>query len=99
MGLPDYSHPSPFSSSLTPAQVEQYLTYILDHQTSEGWLGPDDIEDGNMYWSKFPILLSMRMYYEATGNRNVLLAMFRFLHVAYQRMFSVPLGNNNTWYV
>ena len=74
------------------ATVEKYISYILDHQTSDGWLGNDDIGDGNCYWSKYPILLVLRMYYEATGNERVIPAMFKFLHTAYNRMFTKPLG-------
>ena len=40
--------------------VHKYFDYILSHQTEEGWVGPDDVEDGNMYWSKFPLLLALR---------------------------------------
>ena len=78
-------------------QVERYMNYILTHQSDKGWLGLDDATDGNMYWSKFPMLLSMRMYYEATSDQRVLPAMFRYLKVAYTRMFSVPLGGGGTW--
>ena len=40
--------------------VHKYIDYILANQTEEGWLGPDDLKDGNMYWSKFPMLFSLR---------------------------------------
>ena len=40
--------------------VHKYFDYILSHQTEEGWVGPDDVKDGNMYWSKFPLLLALR---------------------------------------
>ncbi len=36
------------------------MDYILSHQSSEGWLGPDDSRDGNSYWSKYPMLLALR---------------------------------------
>ena len=40
--------------------VHKYIDYILAHQQSDGWLGPDDLTDGNMYWSKYPMLLALR---------------------------------------
>lgn len=40
--------------------VYKYVDYILSNQTEEGWMGPDDIEGGEMYWSKFPLLLALR---------------------------------------
>ena len=36
------------------------MNYILTHQSSEGWLGADDITDGNAYWSKYPMLFALR---------------------------------------
>ena len=73
------------------------MSYILDHQTDQGWLGADDSKDGNQYWSKFPMLLSLRSYYEATGNSRVIPAMLKFLKEAYKRMFTTPFGI--TWYM
>ena len=74
------------------AMAEKYIWYILGHQTEDGWLGNDDIGDGNCYWSKYPILFTLRMYYEATGNNTVIPAIYKFLHMAYTRMFTRPFG-------
>ena len=79
------------------AMVEKYISYILAHQTDSGWLGLDDQQNGNCYWSKYPVMFALRQYYEATGNSSVLPAMFKFLHTAHQRMFTIPLGG--TWYI
>ena len=40
--------------------VNKYVDYILTNQKKDGWLGPDDSLDGNMYWSKYPMLLALR---------------------------------------
>jgi hypothetical protein len=40
--------------------VQQIIDYILDHQSGDGWLGPNDDTDGNCYWSKFPLLMALR---------------------------------------
>ena len=77
--------------------AERYIMYIISHRSEDGWLGEDDIKDGNCYWSKYHVLFVLRMYYEATGNETVFPVMFKFLHCAYQRMFTTPLGS--TWFV
>lgn len=76
-------------------QVNKYISYILAHQTEDGWLGADDIKDGNAYWSKYPLLIALRQYYEATKNTSVIDAMHRFIKTAHTRMFSLPFGY--TW--
>ena len=77
--------------------VDKYVLYILSHQSNDGWLGPDDSKDGNSYWSKYYMLYIMTQYYEATGNDTVVMAMFKYLHQAHQRLFKVPLGGSSTW--
>lgn len=51
-----------------PFQVHKYVDYILSHQASDGWLGPDDIPDGNCYWSKYPMLLALRQVSSCIGH-------------------------------
>ena len=75
-------------------QVKEYVEYIMAHQTSDGWLGSDDIKDGNCYWSKYFIMFTLRQYYEATGDDSVFPVMFKFLHAAHERMFTIPLGTS-----
>ena len=79
------------------AMVEKYISYIMDHQSDDGWLGPDDNKDGNLYWSKYLMMFIFKQYYEATGNTMIISSMFKFLHEVHQRMFSIPLGD--TWLV
>lgn len=40
--------------------ARKYVDYILDHQTDEGWLGADDVHDGNQYWSKYLMMFILR---------------------------------------
>lgn len=43
------------------ATARKYIDYILSHQGADGWLGPDDAQlDGNQYWSKYLVMLSLR---------------------------------------
>jgi hypothetical protein len=75
------------------AQVHKYFDYILAHQSPDGWLGPEDETDGNMYWSKFPMMLALLQYHEANSSDDrTLPAVMKFLHIAHQKMFQVPLS-------
>lgn len=71
--------------------VEQYISFILSHQTKDGWLGLDDDDSGSMYWSKYNVMFSLRYYYEATNNDNALTAMFKWLHAARDRLFQTHM--------
>jgi len=74
------------------------VDYILSHQSADGWLGPDDITDGNAYWSKYPMLFALRKYYEVNPSDNrTIPAMMKFLQAAHKKMFTVALGNS--WYI
>jgi len=71
------------------------VDYILSHQSADGWLGPDDITDGNAYWSKYPMLFALRKYYEVNPSDNrTIPAMMKFLQAAHKKMFTVALGNS-----
>lgn len=79
--------------------IRTRMTYIMDHQSADGWLGPDDsTDDSNRYWSRFMQLLVMVQYYEATEEHRVIDSMFLFLKEAHKKMFSLSFGNNHTWY-
>ncbi|ETO02694.1 hypothetical protein RFI_34719 [Reticulomyxa filosa] len=78
-------------------QATKYVTYIMSHQTKEGWLGPDDIMDGNMYWSRFNVLNSFRMYCEGVNNSDpqtcdmLKSSMLKYILNQHERMYVVPL--------
>ena len=38
----------------------KYIDYILTHQADDGWLGPDDLHDGNEYWAQYPLMFALR---------------------------------------
>ena len=47
-------------------QTQYYLNYILEHQESSGWIGPDDDpDDGNIYWGRFDVLQAFTQWAEA----------------------------------
>ena len=38
----------------------KYIDYILTHRADDGWLGPDDLHDGNEYWAQYPLMFALR---------------------------------------
>jgi len=51
------------------AQVEKYISYILSHQGSDGWLGPAmDPKDGGSYWGPSNALQALYMYAEGSND-------------------------------
>ena len=61
------------------AQVHKYLDYILSHQSADGWLGPEDDKDGNMYWSKFPMLFALLQVQSVSRLKKITTACYFFL--------------------
>jgi hypothetical protein len=61
------------------AKVERYVDYILDHQASDGWLGPvGDNDPGHKpydVWPLFVLFKALTQYHEATGDPRVLTAL------------------------
>jgi hypothetical protein len=71
----------------------QYLGYIMDNQEASGWIGIDDMPtDGNQYWSRFNVILSLIQYYEGTSDPKAMTCIFKFLTEARRRMNLVPLA-------
>jgi uncharacterized protein len=71
------------------AKVERWMDYILAHQLSDGWLGPEQspAPPGSNYpapaprdpWPQFIILKAMTQYAEATGDKRIIPAMEKSL--------------------
>ena len=74
------------------SQGRRYIHYIMEHQNStNGWLGPEDQQGGDQYWSKFPLLLAMAQYAEAVPEEASAVAhvMIRYLQEQQRRMAEV----------
>ena len=55
------------------AQAERYVSYILDHQNSDGWLGPEPgapATDGDQYWGPSNVLFALWQYAEGMQGLN-----------------------------
>ena len=72
---------------------EQYLGYIIAHQDPSGWIGIDDLpKDGNQYWSRINVVLSLIQHYEGGSNPAAITCIFNYLGEANRRLATVPLG-------
>jgi hypothetical protein len=75
------------------AQREKYLGYIMAHQDASGWIGVDDMpKDGNQYWSRINIILSLIQYYEGTADPAAMACIFNYLGEASRRLPATPLA-------
>lgn len=75
------------------SQRDAYLDYIVAHQDASGWIGPDDLaHDGNQYWGRMNILLSLIQRYEGSATPKDIRACFLYLQEAERRLATVGLG-------
>ena len=73
-------------------QVDYYITYILDHQQPDGWLGPTDSTNP---WSRFPLCLALLQYHEANPtDTRVISAIYSWMHKLFDNLWEYPL---ETW--
>ncbi len=62
------------------AKVKKAVDYILDHQQSDGWLGPvGDSQKHKPYdvWPLFPLLKALTQYHEASGDPRIVPALLK----------------------
>ena len=91
-GLVPLTYLLPTDANLTALRTS-YLQYIMEHQAASGWIGLDDAPaDGNQYWGRFNVVLSLLQHYEASGDADAITCIFRFLAEARRRMETVPLA-------
>ncbi|KAL8847440.1 MAG: hypothetical protein Q9221_007509 [Calogaya cf. arnoldii] len=79
------------------SQIGQVVDYILDHQQSDGWLGPELPADRDI-WGRFPLCLGLMQLVEAepsTASR-VLPALHRFVPLM-QNMLAKNVGYEQFW--
>ena len=62
--------------------VARYITYILDHQREDGWLGPWQANPSfpdHDPWLQFPLLKALIQYQEVTGDERIIAAIVKSL--------------------
>lgn len=69
-------------------QVASFIDTLLEGAATSkqcrGWIGPcSDPNDGNIEWSRWPVLFGLLMWHEATGDARILPALHAHLHVSY----------------
>lgn len=81
------------------SQATEYINYVVAHQTAAGWLGADDDTSGNMYWSRFPMLLALAAYADGVPERadEIAAVMLKFTQEASRRMAKTPMDGWSMW--
>ena len=89
-GLVPLSYITTSNANLSALRTS-YLGYIMQHQAASGWLGLDDMPtDGNQYWGRMNVVLSLDQYYEASGDAAAITCIFNYLGEAQRRMTKGP---------
>lgn len=89
--LPDVLRPCDFP--FFDLQVHRFLDYIIAHQEADGWLGPDPEKlNGNDYWSRFPLLMSMIQVLQAF--ETVELQHFMLLEICSKLLYTKLTSRN-----
>lgn len=76
------------------AKAHYWITYILDHQREDGWIGPlQENKDGYEHdpWPVSVVLKAMTQYQEATGDSRIIPALIRFFHRLQELLALQPL--------
>lgn len=69
------------------SQTWQAVDYIINHQQSDGWLGPEAPADRDI-WGRFPLCLGLKQLVEADPRHssNVLPALYKFITLMHQML-------------
>ena len=74
--------------AMLKAKAQRFLDWTLDHQTSEGMIGP---ASNNDWWPRIVMLKALIQYYEYTGDPRVIPAMSRYLRYQLTALPARPL--------
>lgn len=79
------------------SQTAEVVDYILDHQQSDGWLGPEAPADRDI-WGRFPLCLGLMQLVEAEPGTalRVLPALHHFVSLMH-RMLAKNVGYEEFW--
>ena len=63
-------------------QVEDASDYVMNHQQTDGWLGPEPVGDRDL-WGRFPLFLGLWQLVEADPTRGakIIPAMYSFINL------------------
>lgn len=68
-------------------QVQDASDYILNHQQSDGWLGPEAVANRDL-WGRFPLFLGLSQLAEAAPDRasKIVPAMYSFISLMHSML-------------
>lgn len=69
-------------------KAQKWMDWLLDHQTSEGQIGP---KSNNDWWPRMLATYALRDYYEATGDARVSTVLSNYFHFMLANLPSRPL--------
>ncbi|KAI0021025.1 duf1680 domain-containing protein [Xylariomycetidae sp. FL0641] len=69
-------------------QVQHFLDYILSHQQSDGWLGPETTPQTRGLWARCYIMLGLMQYAQADSSQTgrIVDAMHRYVGLAHSML-------------
>ena len=81
-------------------KVRRYLDYVIEHQSEDGWLGPEKPVGPQEYkprdpWPVFVMMKVLTQYHDATGDERVLPCLSRFVERLDQELNLRPLFDWN----
>ncbi|KAI1341439.1 duf1680 domain-containing protein [Xylariaceae sp. FL0016] len=74
--------------STLKGQVQSFLDYILDHQQSDGWLGPETTPQTRGLWGRCYIMLGLMQYAQADSSQTdkIVNAMHTYIQLAHSML-------------
>lgn len=65
------------------SQVHNVTDYILSHQDSAGWIGPETVYNSSIIWARFPVLLGLQQLAEANASytEKIVDALYKFVNL------------------
>ncbi|KAK5018466.1 hypothetical protein BJ546DRAFT_1061617 [Cryomyces antarcticus] len=78
------------------AQVQTAVDYIIGHQQSDGWIGPEQTPEARNFWGRYPVFLGLTQLVEADPSqaRTIVPAMHKFANLMHSM-----LADNYTGYL
>ncbi|KAL9579269.1 MAG: hypothetical protein Q9203_006769 [Teloschistes exilis] len=78
-------------------QTDQVVDYVLSHQQSDGWLGPEPPQNRDI-WGRFPLCLGLKQLIEADPDQSprILPALYKFIDLMHQ-MLTQNIGFEQFW--
>ncbi|CAJ2500901.1 Uu.00g037540.m01.CDS01 [Anthostomella pinea] len=69
-------------------QVTAFVDYVLDHQQSDGWIGPETTPESRGLWARCYILLGLMQYAQADPSQadRIVDAMHRYVNLAHSML-------------